>query len=160
MLDLGRGRVQPLDLLLGEAQALHELDIPERFGRGPREGRGLGHDHLLDVLDPPAQDRAQPPEQWHRQEVGRGDHPVDAERVDHHEHDSDQGREEDVDSGGDELLDVGTHLLEFAESLAAPLVLEDRVGELEGVADPVGVDLGGRRISKKKNVVVLEVILK
>ena len=63
------------------------------------------------------------------------------EGVDHHEDDADQRGEHHVDGRRDELLDVGAHLLQLAERLAAALVLEHRVGQLERVADAVGVEV-------------------
>ena len=67
-----------------------------------------------------------------------------AERVDHDEDDADERGEQDVDRDGDQLLDVGPHLLQLAERFAAALILEDRVGQLQRVPDAVGVELRRR----------------
>ena len=50
--DLSRRAVQPIDLLLPEAEALHQLDVPQRLGRRPGKRRGLGDDDFLNRLDP------------------------------------------------------------------------------------------------------------
>ena len=81
--------VQPRNLLRGQTQALHQLDVAERLRRRAGQRRRLGNDHLLDGLDLPAQYRTQHPEQRHGQEVCRRDDPVDAEGVDHDEDDAD-----------------------------------------------------------------------
>ena len=156
--DLARGGVQPVDLLLCEAQALHELDVAQRLGRRPGERRRLGDDHLLNLLDPPAQHRAEHAEDRHGQEVGRRDDPVHGEGVDHHEDDADERREQDVDGRRDELLDVGADLLQPAERFAAALVLEHRIRQLERVADAVGVQLRAEPLGDDVDVVVLEVL--
>ena len=98
------------------------------------------------------------PEQGHGQEVDGSDDPVDAEGVDDHEDDAHQRREEDVDGGGDQLLDVGADLLQLAQGLAAPLVLEDLVGQVQRVADAVRVDLGPQALGDHVDEVVLEVL--
>ena len=43
--------IQPLDLLLGEAEALDQLDVAKRFGRRTGQRRRLRDDRLLDLLD-------------------------------------------------------------------------------------------------------------
>ena len=60
--------------------------------------------------------------------------------------------------GRDQLLDVGAHLLQLAERLAAALILEHRVGQLERVADAVGVELRAEPLRDDVDVVVLEVL--
>ena len=60
--------------------------------------------------------------------------------------------------GRDQLLDVGAHLLQLAERLAAALVLEDRIGQLERVADAVGVELRAQPLRDDVDEVVLEVL--
>ena len=57
-----------------------------------------------------------------------------------------------------ELLDVGPHLLELAERFAAALILEDGVGQLQRVADAVGVELSAKPLRDQVDVVVLEVL--
>ena len=48
-------RVEPDDLLLGEAEALHQLDVAQRLGgRAGQRGR-LGDDDLLNRLDAAAE---------------------------------------------------------------------------------------------------------
>ncbi len=142
----------------GETEALHELDVPQRLGGRSGERRRLGDDHLLDFLDPPAQHRAEHAQDRHRQEVGRRDHPVDAEGVDHHEDDADERGEQHVDRCRDQALDVGADLLEPAERFAAALVLEHRIRQLERVLDAVRVQLGAQPLRDDVDVVVLEVL--
>ena len=60
--------------------------------------------------------------------------------------------------GRDQLLDVGAHLLQLAERLAAALILEHRVGQLQRVADAVGVELRAQPLGDDVDVVVLEVL--
>ena len=109
-------------------------------------------------LDPPAQHRAEHAEHRHGQEVDRRDQPVHAERVDHHEDDADERREQHVDRRRDQLLDVGAHLLQLAERLAAALILEHRVGQLERVPDAVRVELRAEPLRDDVDEVVLEVL--
>ena len=92
-----------------------------------------------------------------RKYAGR-DQPVHAEGVDHHEDDADQRGEQHVDRGRDQLLDVGAHLLQPAERLAAALILEHRIGQLERVADAVRVELRAEPLGDDVDVVVLEVL--
>src|SRR5438105_3463709 len=82
---------------------------------------------------------------------------MDAERVDHHEHNADQRDKENVDERVKEFLDVLTNLLELAERLAAALIFEDGVRKFERVADAVGVDLGTESLSDDVQEVVLEI---
>ncbi len=152
------GAVEARDLLRAQPHALHELDVAERLGRRAGEGRRLRDDHLLHPLDPPRQRRAQPAEQGDGGEVDRRDQPVDGEGVHHDEHDADDRLEEDVDGGGDQLLDVGAHLLQLAERLAAALVLEELVGKVERVPDAVRVQLGPDPLRHDVHEVVLEVL--
>src|ERR1017187_4632570 len=63
--NLGGGGVETLDLLPRQAQALHQLDIAQRFGGGASQRGGLAHDVLLHFLDLAAQHLAQPAEQRH-----------------------------------------------------------------------------------------------
>ena len=79
--NLAGGAVQPRDLLLSEPETLHQLDVAQRLGGRPGQRRGFGDDHLLNLLDAPAEHRAEDAENRHRQEVDRRDHPVHAERV-------------------------------------------------------------------------------
>ena len=88
----------------------------------------------LHLLDPPRERRAQPAEQRHRHEVHRRDQPVDGEGVDHHEERSRPGLEQHVDHGRHQPLHVGAHLLQLAQGLAAALVLEQLVRQLQRVA--------------------------
>src|SRR5204862_6953965 len=80
------------------------------------------------------------------------------QRVYDDEHDADESRENQIDRQRDELLDIGPHLLELAECLAAALVLEDGVGQLEGVSDPIRVHLGSYPLDDDVDVVILEVL--
>ena len=150
--------VEARDLLLSEPEALHQLDVAQRLGRRSGQRRRLRDDHLLDLLDAAAQDRAEHAEHRHRQEVHRRDEPVHAERVDHHEDDPDERREQDVDARRDQLLDVGAHLLQPAERLAAALILEHRIGQLERMPDAVRVQLRAEPLRDDVDEVVLEVL--
>ena len=59
---------------------------------------------------------------------------------------------------GDELLDVGADLLQLAERFAAALILEDRVGQFERMADAVGIECGADPLRDDVDEVVLEVL--
>ena len=83
---------------------------------------------------------------------------MDVEGVDHDEDDTDEGAEEQVDADLDELFDVGADLLQLAEGFAGALVLEDLVGEGQGVADAVGVHLGTELLGDAADDVVLEIL--
>ena len=83
---------------------------------------------------------------------------MDAERVCHHEDDPDERREQHVDRGRNETLDVGADFLQSAERLAAALILEDGVRELERVPDAVRIELGTEPLRDHVDVVVLEVL--
>ena len=91
--------------------------------------------------------RAQPAEQRNGEQERRRDRPVNLEGVDHHEHDADERREDDVHERGDELLGVGADLLQLAERLAAALVLEDLEGQGQRVTNAVGVELRRRAVA-------------
>ena len=58
----------------------------------------------------------------------------------------------------DELLDVGAHLLQDAERLAAALVLEDAIRQVERVAHAVGVELRAQPLRDDVDEVVLKVL--
>src|SRR5687768_5056458 len=156
--DLLRRRGEPGDFLVGEPEALHELDVAQRFRRRTRQRGGFGNDLLLEHLDLAAEHRAQSAEDWDRREVGWGDRPVCVEGVNHHEHDADERGEHDVHEGGDETLDVRSHLLKLAERLAAPLILEDLEWERERVADAVGVQIYADTLRGDVDEIVLEVL--
>ena len=156
--DLSRRAVQPIDFLLPEAETLHQLDVPQRLGRRPGKCRRLGNDYFLNRFDAPAQYGAQQPEHGDGQEIDRRDQPVDAERVGHHEDDPDERREQHVDRSRNEALDVGADFLQPAERLAAALILEDRVRELERVPDAVRIELRTEPLRDHVDVVVLEVL--
>src|SRR5438093_12489448 len=55
--DLAGRAVEAVDFLLGETEALHELDVAERFGRGSGQRGRFSDDRFLNLLDAPAQDR-------------------------------------------------------------------------------------------------------
>ena len=74
------------------------------------------------------------------EQVGRSDGPVHLRGVDHHEDHADHRREQQVHRNGDQLLDVRTDLLKFAQRLAAALVFEQRIRQFERVPDAVGVE--------------------
>ena len=99
------------------------------------------------------------PSSGHGGEVDGRDQPVDGEGVDDDEDDADQGRGRAMLMAAEiELLDVGAHLLELAEGLAAPLVLEELVGQVERVPDPVGVEPRAEPLGDDVDEVVLEVL--
>ena len=156
--DLVRGGVEPAHLLGGEAEALDQLDVPQRLRGGAGQGRRLLHDRGLHGLDLLAEGRAEQGEGRDAEEVGGGDDPVHAQGVHGDEDDADQGREQDVDGGLDQPLDVRAHLLQLAQRLPAALVLEDLVGNGQGVADPVRVELGPQALRDHADEVVLEVL--
>ena len=64
--DFVGGGVQALGFLLGQAQALNQLDVAQAFGGGAGQGRGFGHDGLLNDLDSLAQQRSSecPAAEW------------------------------------------------------------------------------------------------
>src|SRR3990170_2797090 len=132
--DFLRRRVEPQYLLIREPQAFHQLDVAKGLRRRAGQRGRLGDDHLLNGLDPAAQYPAQEAEQRHCGEKRGHDDPVDRQRIDHDEHHPDQRREDQIDGQRDELLHVRADFLELSESLAAALILEDGIRQLEGVA--------------------------
>ena len=151
-------RVETLDLLLRQPEALDQLDVAKRLGRRPGQRRRFPDDDLLDLLDAAAQHGTEHPENRDRQEIRRRNQPVHAERIDHHEDNADERGEQHVDGCRDELLDVGSDFLQFAQRLPAALILEHRVGQLERVANPVRVQLRAQALRNHVDVVVLEVL--
>ena len=81
-----------------------------------------------------------------------------AERVNHHEDDAHERCEHHVDGVGQQLLDVRPDLLQLAQRFAAALILEDRIRQLERMADAVGIELGAEPLRDHVDVVVLEVL--
>ena len=80
------------------------------------------------------------------------------QRIDHHEYHPNQRRENQVDRQRDEPLDVLSHLLKLAEGLAAALILEDGVRQLQRVANAVRVHLGAHSLHDDVDVVVLKIL--
>ncbi len=78
--------------------------------------------------------------------------------VDDDEYQADQRGEDQVDRRGDQLLNVGPHLLQFAQGLAAALVFEERVGQFQGVAYAIGIDSRANLLCDQVDAVVLEVL--
>ena len=150
--------VETIDLLLRQPEALDELDVAKRLGRRSGQRRRFPYDDLLDLFDPAAQNGTEHSQNRHRQEVRWRNQPVHAEGIDHHEDDADERGEQDVDGGRDELLDVGSYFLQLAERLAAALILEHRIGELERVANPVRIQLRAEPLRNHVDVVILEVL--
>src|ERR1035437_10209059 len=103
--DLGGGGIEARDLLLRQAQALHQLDIAQGFRGGAGQRGGLAHDVLLHFFYLAAQPLAQPAEKRHGRQVGRHHAPVHARGVDDDEYQADQRGEDQVDRHGDQLLD-------------------------------------------------------
>lgn len=97
-------------------------------------------------------------EQRDCQEEGRSDCPVHIKGVDHDEDDANQGAKQYVDEDLDELLDVGAHLLQFAERFAAALIFEDLVREAQRMADAVGVHSRAELLRDSVDDVVLNVL--
>src|SRR5689334_6560685 len=155
---LFRRRIEAHDFLIGEPEAFNQLDISQRFGRRSGQCSRLGDDHLLDVLDAATQRPAQRAEQRHGSKKRRHDHPVNGEGVDHHEHYAHQRRENQIDRERDEALDVLPYLLQFAQRLAASLILEHGVGQLQRVPDSLRVHLGPDALDDHVDVIVLEVL--
>jgi hypothetical protein len=122
------------------------------------ERRRLGDDDLLNRLDALAQHGAEDGEQRHGEHERRRDRPVRLERVHHDEDDADERGEHHVHERGDEPLGVGPHLLQLAERLTAPLILERLEGERERVTDAVGVEVGADALHDDVDEVVLEVL--
>jgi len=144
--------------VIGEAEALHELDVAQRFGGRPGQRRRLGHDHLLNGFHPPTQSPAQYAQQRNRRQERGHDDPVHRKRVEDDEHDADQSRENEIDRQRDEFLDVGPHFLELAQRLAASLVLKDGIRQLQRVPDAVRIHLGAHTLDDDVDVIVLEVL--
>src|ERR1051325_10242459 len=103
---LGR-RVQPADLLFGEAEALDQLDVAQGLRGSAGESGRFGHDDLLNDLDAPAQDHAKRAEDGDGGQEGGRDRPVDLIGVDHDDDHTHEAREQNVHERGDELLGVG-----------------------------------------------------
>src|SRR5262245_49100069 len=156
--DLRGGGVEALHLLARQAQALHQLDVAQRLRRGAGERGGLRHDRLLHDLDALREHRADHAQDRHGEEVDGRDQPVHREGVDHHEQDPDQRLEHHVDGHADQPLDVRADLLELAQRLAAALVLEDLVGQCQGVVDAVRIDARPEALRDHVDEVVLEVL--
>ena len=151
------GGVQALGFLLGQAQAFDEFDVAQALGGGAGQGRGFGHDGLLDDLDALAQHKAQDAQQRDGEEVARRNGPVHRDGVPHHEDDAHQRRKQHVHEALNELFHVDAHLLELAQGFAGALVLKYLVGQLQGVAQAVGIHLGPQPLGDDVDVVVLEV---
>ena len=156
--DLRGGRVEARNLLLRQAQALHQFDIAKRFSGGPRQRGGLRHDHFLYIFDLAAEHRAQSAQQRHGQEERGRDGPVHLKRVDHNEDHTDQCREEDVDHRRDEFLDVRADLLQFPQCFAAALILEKRVGQFQRMANAVGVHARPHLLCDEVHAIVLKIL--
>ena len=67
---------------------LFTSSICATFGRGTCKSGRLGHDCLLNFLDPPAESQADEREQWDRHREGWDDAPMHAKRVHHYEHET------------------------------------------------------------------------
>ena len=76
--NLRGGGVQPVDLLLRQAEALHQFDVAQRFGGRPGQRRGLFDDGLLHRLDLAAQQGTQAAQQRNGEQIRRPDRPVHA----------------------------------------------------------------------------------
>src|SRR5262245_66241238 len=83
---------------------------------------------------------------------------MDAQRVDHHKYNADERDEQNVHDRVRETLDVGADFLKFAERFAAALIFENAVGELERMANPIGINLRPEPLRNDVDVVVLEVL--
>ena len=157
--DLGGGGVQPLDLLLRQAEALHQFDIAQRFGGGAGQRRRLAARcvfctslilRLSTELSPPSSGTVS-------RYAGATDQ-CTRQRVDHHEDHADQRGEDQIDRHVDQLLHVGSDLLQFAQRLAAALVFEQRVGQFQRVPDAVGIDARADLLGDQVDEVVLEIL--
>ena len=57
----------------------------------------------------------------------------------------------------DQPLDIGSNLLKFAQRLAAPLVLKNRIRQLKRVANAVGIDLRADPLRDDVGEIILEI---
>ncbi len=80
------------------------------------------------------------------------------DRIDHHEYQSHQGRKDEIDGESDELLYVASDFLKLAERFSASLILEYRIGELEGMPDSIRVHLRAESLNDDVDEVVLKVL--
>jgi hypothetical protein len=76
----------------------------------------------------------------------------------HDEDDTDERREDQVDGERDEFLHVRADLLELPQRLAAALVLEHGVRQLQRVPDAVGVHLRAEPLGDDVDEIVLKVL--
>ena len=83
---------------------------------------------------------------------------MDADRVDHHEDDPDDGGEDDVDERANELFRVGANLLQFPKRLAAALVFKDGKRDRERMANAVGVESRADALNDDVEEVILEIL--
>src|SRR5205085_9501614 len=83
--------------------------------------------------------------------------PMHRERVDHHEHHSNQRREHHVHRERNEFLYIAANFLELAEGLATSLILEYRVRQLERVTNSVRVHLRAKPLNDDVDEIVLKV---
>src|SRR5262245_30086451 len=138
--DLARRTVQSADFLLRQTEAFHELDVTKRFRRRSGKRRRLSHDHLLDFLDLPAEYRNQRAEHRNGQKVNQSDQPVNGQRIDHHKNNANQRYEQDVHDRVRQPLHIRPDFLKLPQGLAAALVFEVTVGQLQRMLDAIGID--------------------
>ncbi len=83
---------------------------------------------------------------------------MDAEGIDHHKNDAHDRNENHINGSGNESLYIAADFLQFAESLAAALVLEYLVGQIQGMPDPIGVHPCAQALHDYVDEIVLEVL--
>src|SRR5882762_4120589 len=150
--------VQPRDFLLRQSQTLHELDVAQRFGRGPRQRGRLRHNRLLYLLDAPAQHGANPAEQRYGHKEGRSNGPIRLEGVNHDKGHANERGKHNVDKSGNKLLHIRTHPLQLSQSLPAALVLEHGIGQFERMPQSIRVHLGSHLLGDQVHEVILKVL--
>src|SRR5881409_523281 len=150
--------VQTPDLLLSQPETLHQLDVSQGLRRRTCEGGGFGDNHFLNLLDFPAEDGNQCAQDGNREEINGRNQPVYPQRINHDEDNTHQRNEKNVDDGIRQTLHIGADFLELAKRFPAALIFEDRIWQLERVADSVGINLSAEPLGDDVDVVVLEIL--
>lgn len=148
--------VEALDLLFGQAEAFHQLDVAQRLRGGAGQRGGLFHNHLLDLLYFFAQQIRHPGEQKNAAEVNDRQAPVLVERVQGHKNNAHDNGEQHIDESGNELLRVGAHLLEDTQSFAAALVFKLLIRQFHGVLQAIGEDGGPKFLGDEVEEIILK----
>ena len=144
------------DLGFHQAQAFHQLDVPQRLGDDSGHLRVFPEDGPLDRLDSTAQKAGHPAEEKDADGENRDEGPVLRDRVPDEEDEADDRGEQDVDERVDEHLRVAARPLECGDRLAAPLLLEFLVAQPEGLLHSVVEDPHPEFLDDQPEDVVLE----